>query len=158
MISFDIIKLGKLLYDLFQSSNKKKIYISFTTIPSRINGIKPILNSFINQTVPVEKIFLCIPKYSIREQVSYEIPSFMYDEPYKTKVEIIHCDDFGPATKLLGSINNVRNSDLIIILDDDRITNPNTVELLLKGHNTHPSDIIYLHGTYQKLPEIIPWG
>ena len=39
-----------------------KIIVSFSTIPTRINDIEPVLKSLNNQTLKPDKIYLNIPK------------------------------------------------------------------------------------------------
>ena len=77
------------------------IYISISTIPSRIKSIDKTINSLLSQTLKPDKIFVNIPnkykrfKNNIEEK---DIPNF------SNEVEITRCEDFGPGTKLLGSL------------------------------------------------------
>ena len=42
-----------------------------------------------------------------------------------SRVEITRCEDCGPGTKLLGSLDKLQKFDLVIILDDDHIYHKN---------------------------------
>ena len=95
------------------------IYVSLTTIPQRIKSIKKSIDSLINQTQKPDKIFINIPtKYRRFSETIQDdqIPKFSNDS-----VEIIRCDDFGPGTKLLGSLEKLSKNSLVILADDDNI-------------------------------------
>ena len=95
------------------------IYVSLSTIPSRIKNIDKSIESLLNQSKKPDKIFINIPnKYKRFAEVinEKEIPKFN-----SNIVEITRCDDFGPGTKLLGSLNKLRKNSLIILADDDNI-------------------------------------
>ena len=95
------------------------IYVSLSTIPSRIKNISKSIESLLNQSLKADKIFINIPhKYKRFDQIINEkdIPKFNNDI-----VEITRCDDFGPGTKLLGSLGKLKKNSLIILADDDNI-------------------------------------
>ena len=101
-----------------------------STIPSRVENIKDILDNINNQTLKPNKIFLNIPyKY---KRFSNQI---INDEDLKKiKIEnliIRRCEDYGPGTKIMGSINEIRNFDCVILLDDDHLYDKNICELFL---------------------------
>ena len=94
------------------------IYISITTIPSRIKSINKTIDSLVNQTLKPDKIFVNIPlEYKrFKNQIEDdEIPSL------PDIVEVTRCEDFGPGTKLLGSLNKIKKNSLLILADDDHI-------------------------------------
>ncbi len=95
------------------------IYISLSTIPSRIKNLYKSVNSLLSQSQKPDKIFINIPmKYKrFAEKISDEqIPKFNNDV-----VEIIRCEDYGPGTKLLGSLNKFEKNSLVILADDDNV-------------------------------------
>ena len=95
------------------------IYISLTTIPKRLKNLKKSIDSLLNQTYKPNKIFINIPSRYKRFKETIEdkdIPRF--DNPI---VEITRCEDFGPGTKLLGSLDKFEKNSLIILADDDHI-------------------------------------
>ena len=60
-----------------QTMNNQRLVISLTTTPSRIEGINKVLESLLNQSVKPNKVYLCFPYFSIRENIGYPIfPSF----------------------------------------------------------------------------------
>lgn len=150
------------LKDKYHKKNDK-IYISLTTIPSRVNELEPILDSILDQTHNIEKILLNIPKYSLRFKTKYKIPIYLNKEKYINKLVIIECEDYGPGTKLLGCLkyfSNMTNKKniYIIIIDDDRILNKNLVSHLYSNQIKNKNCIIANKGSNQELPVKIPWG
>ncbi len=95
------------------------IYVSLTTIPKRLKNINKSIESLLMQTLKPDKIFINIPnKYKRFEQniEKSEIPNFK-----DSRIEVNRCEDFGPGTKLLGSLNKFKNDSLIVLADDDHI-------------------------------------
>ena len=79
------------------------IYVSLTIIPERIKNLDKTVNSLLLQKKKPDKIFINIPKKYLRFNNiirNEQIPQFNSD-----KVEVVRCDDYGPGTKLLGSLN-----------------------------------------------------
>ena len=86
--------------------------VSMSTIPSRVENIKDILDNINNQTLKPNKIFLNIP-YEYKRFSNQKIND---EDLKKIKIEnlvIRRCEDYGPGTKIMGSINEIRNLNLI---------------------------------------------
>ena len=78
------------------------IYISISTIPQRIKNLNESVKSLLNQTKPPDKIFINIPyKYKRFNDIVYDaqIPKVSVN-----RIEITRCEDCGPGTNLLGSL------------------------------------------------------
>jgi len=102
---------------------------SLTTIPSRIREVSLTIDSLINQTKKPEKIFLNIPyKY---ERFPEQVISTEYLEKLRNlkNLEITRCEDFGPGTKLLGSINNLEKYSHVVLVDDDHVYQKDMFEI-----------------------------
>ena len=104
--------------------NEIKFCVSMSTIPSRIKGIHKILDNIENQTLKPEKIFLNIPidfnrfkneKINDEDIISLE----------RKNLIIKRCEDFGPGTKIMGSIEDIKEYDCVIIIDDDHLYDEN---------------------------------
>ena len=106
--------------------------ISISTIPSRINNINDVIKSINNQTVKPDQIFLNIP-YEYKRFPNEKMSENQLNNIVLDNLEIIRCKDFGPGTKILGAINNIRNYDFVLLLDDDHIYNKNVCEIMLKA-------------------------
>ena len=106
--------------------------VSMSTIPSRIGKISEIIDNLNKQTLKPEKIYLNIPyKYQrFPDQTINE--KDLINLNYKN-LEINRCEDFGPGTKIMGSIEKVRNYDCVILLDDDHLYDENMCHFFLKA-------------------------
>ena len=106
--------------------------VSMSTIPSRIEKISEIIDNLNKQTLKPEKIYLNIPyKYQrFPDQTINEKDLIKLN--YKN-LEINRCEDFGPGTKIMGSIEKVRNYDCVILLDDDHLYDENMCHFFLKA-------------------------
>ena len=108
-----------------------------STIPSRVKNINDILENINNQTLKPNKIFLNVPlKYNrFKNEIISEKD---LDGIIKENVEIIRCKDYGPGTKIMGSIDKVRNYDCVILLDDDHIYDKNICKIFLEAFKKEP--------------------
>ena len=95
------------------------IYVSLSTIPQRVKSLKKSVESLLNQSLKPDKIFINIPyKYKRFSDVVNETDIPKFDNH---TVEITRCEDCGPGTKLLGSLNKLKKNSLLILADDDNI-------------------------------------
>ena len=121
---------------LYKKLNIKdyKVYIGLTTIPSRINILINNLKHFVNtQNVEYEKILVTLPKKYKRFKNNITNETINKLKSIK-KVEIINIEnDLGPASKYLGPLMNgyIKDEDILIIIDDDRIYNENLIKNLI---------------------------
>lgn len=131
-----------------------KIYVALTTIPSRAtkNILLDNINNLLNmQTIPIDKIFITIPKkYNRFKEVIPE--SIITILESNDKIELIHIEeDLGPASKYLGPLihkyNEIENN-LLVIIDDDRIYNKNLIKHFLIAHNSYP-DTKFITGQWK---------
>lgn len=121
------------------------IYVSLTTIPQRIKNLSKTINSLLAQTKKIDKIFINIPLRYLRfkEDIkNQEIPKFD-----NNKIEIVRCEDFGPGTKLLGSLKKIKKNSLVILVDDDNAYANYMVEKFFYFYNKAPTNAysFYVH-------------
>ena len=89
------------------------IYISISTIPPRLKNLNESVRSLLNQTRKPDKIFINIPyKYKRFSETieDNQIPKFD-----SSIVEVTRCEDCGPGTKLLGSLNKLEKNSIALI-------------------------------------------
>ncbi len=120
------------------------IYLSLTTIPERLKNVNKTIDSLIKQSLSPDKIFLNIPKKYNRFKINIndnEIPNF------SEKVQITRSDDYGPGTKLLGSLDKIPENSLLILVDDDHIYDNYMVETFNKFYEKYPNNAhsFYVH-------------
>ena len=126
----DLIKLDQKYWLKPRVSTNHRVVISLTTIPIRINDIYYTINSLLDQSHRVDQINICIPYYMKRTGLPYIVPDYLKN---LQNVKIINCQDFGPITKLLPTLNLENNPDTkIIYIDDDRIYSYTSIETLVK--------------------------
>ena len=93
------------------------IYVSLSTIPQRLKNLNKSVQSLLKQTRKPDKIFINIRfKYKRFSETieDSQIPKFNTSD-----VEVTRCEDCGPGTKLLGSLNKFKKNSLVILADDD---------------------------------------
>ena len=113
---------------------------SLTTIPSRIREVSLTIDSLIKQTKKPEKIFLNIPyKY---ERFPEQVISTEYLEKFSNikNLEVVRCDDFGPGTKLLGSINSLEKYSHVALVDEDHIYQKDMFEIFFNESLKNPKN------------------
>ena len=103
--------------------DNRRVIASLSTVPDRINNLRPTIQSLLKQTRPPDEIVLAIPEFSIREQRPYVVPEYLLRLP---RVRVLRCrEDWGPATKFIGAIQDElaagRENTLIMVVDDDRV-------------------------------------
>ena len=121
------------------------IYISISTIPQRLKYLKESVNSLLNQTRKPDKIFVNVPyKYKrFRETIEdNQIPKFD-----SSIVEVTRCEDCGPGTKLLGSLNKLEKNSLLILADDDHTYEDYMIEKFFYFYSKAPNNAysFYVH-------------
>ena len=101
--------------------------VSLTTIPPRFSTLKKTLESIRSQKKKPDKIFLNIPNNFKRfSNISFDFNDLT--KRYKN-LKINSCEDYGPGTKLLGSLNEILNYDFVVLIDDDHIYKNEMLEI-----------------------------
>ena len=121
------------------------IYVSLTTIPERVKDLNKSVQSLLKQSKKPDKIFINIPiKYKRfpSEIKNEEIPNFN-----NNLVEINRCEDFGPGTKLLGSVKKIKKNSLLILADDDHIYEDYMIDKFYEFYTKSPQNAysFYVH-------------
>ena len=121
------------------------IYISISTIPSRIQNLNKSVQSLLKQTRKPDKIFINIPyKYRRFSEIikDNQIPKFD-----SSIIEVTRCEDCGPGTKLLGSLNKFKKNSLVILADDDHIYEDYMIEKFFYFYSRAPNNAysFYVH-------------
>ena len=121
------------------------IYVSLSTIPQRLKNLNKSVESLLKQTRKPDKIFINIPfKYKRFPETIDEsqIPKFNISE-----VEITRCEDYGPGTKLLGSLNKFKKDSLVILADDDHTYEDYMIDKFFHFYSKAPDNAysFYVH-------------
>lgn len=124
----------------------ERIVVSLSTIPSRIDHLRPVLNSLLDQAEPADRIVLALPKHSAREGRAYPSPQ---DVAVPGGVDILPCDDLGPATKLLPALA-AEPGAAIVVVDDDVVYPRHFIATLLAAHRQNPRAAVGYRGVKLK--------
>src|SRR6266487_4707029 len=116
-----------------RKSDRHRVIASLSTVPDRINNLRPTIRSLLKQTRPPDEIVLAIPEFSVRERRPYVVPKYILRLP---RMRVLHCRrDWGPATKFIPIVREElgadRGSTLIMVVDDDRVYPRDALETYL---------------------------
>lgn len=123
-------------YDLkkldFSCNDSLGTVVSFTTVPQRINRIKPTIVSLMRQKMKPGSI-----EINLSEELfsGCKIPDFL------TSIDCVKIfwqkNDYGPATKLIHTIERYKDTDKrIIIVDDDMYYSDNLISDLVDADDS----------------------
>jgi hypothetical protein len=115
-----------------------RVIASLTTLPSRINLIRPMLISILDQTYPVDAIHINIPLVCKRTKEEYVIPKWLESFP---KLEIFRTEDYGSITKVAPTF--FREKCYIWSVDDDIAYPSYTLQKLIDKHDGN--SIVYYY-------------
>lgn len=119
------------------------VIVSFTSLPSRLPLIQPMLQSVLIQDPQPDKIILWLSTRAKREpditMTLDKVPDCIRQLP----IEIRFTEDYGPHTKLLPSILAFDDPETrIITVDDDTIYPQTWLHTLLQYSNLYPNSAI----------------
>jgi hypothetical protein len=129
---------------------QEPVFVSLTTLPSRIEHIRPSIESLLAGFRVPDRILIALPSVAFRERSTYVVPSFLADRAvFGHRVEIVNCGrDWGPGTKLIGSLPRVPPTSYLVIADDDVAYRPQFLANLIDAQQAdHTSS--FSHYTYR---------
>jgi hypothetical protein len=140
-----------------RTPDNRRVIASLSTVPDRINNLRPTIRSLLKQTRPPDEIVLAIPEFSIREQRPYVVPEYILRLP---RVRVLHCRrDWGPATKFIPIVREElatgRGDTLIMVVDDDRVYPRDAVETYLHYSRQMPEAALCFRGA--AMPRTLDW-
>ncbi|KAJ1446438.1 hypothetical protein M885DRAFT_546527 [Pelagophyceae sp. CCMP2097] len=125
--------------------NRTRLIVSLTTLPGRIEQIRPVLETLLSQTLAPDEIIVAVPLKASRLGET-RVPPWLAAMP---RVRVLRPEmDFGPATKLVAALRESLDraaaarlrGDLegevfelatrIVVVDDDTLYSPRLVESL----------------------------
>src|SRR3954470_22958596 len=137
--------------------DNRRVIVSLSTVPDRINNFSPTIRSLLNQTRLPDEMGLAISEFSIREQRPYVVPKYISCWP---RVRVLRCaEDWGPATKFIGAIQDEltagRQNSLIMVVDDDRLYPRDAIETYLYYNEQLPDAALCFRGP--AMPSTLDW-
>lgn len=130
-------------FPLNDKTREKKVIVSLTSFPDRIEAVQYAIKSLMLQTYKPDKIILWLAEEQFSE---HTIP----DELIKLKeygLEIRFCPDIKSHKKYYYVMQEYKN-DLVITYDDDIIYEHNSIKKLIKYHIKYPNCIICNRGMH----------
>lgn len=122
-----------------------KIVVSFTTSPSRLYRVEPVIKSMLEQDYEVSSIEINLPdKYKNKED--YVIPDFLDSKSLNPKVSVVRTGrDIGPSSKVIPTLVRYKDTPnvYVVSIDDDHIYPKNVVSTLVKGLHLYGPNAIY---------------
>ncbi len=146
-----------------------KIIVSVTTIPTRIKGLKRLVETLSSSTIKPDKIVFTITnKYKLFgdsiEHIEHINTLFKKEiAEGLVYINLIDIDkeeynDYGPCNKWIGAYEYVKKNEFIdqfendnyavVVLDDDVVYHNNFIELLVNKHNLNKRSIITGYHSY----------
>ena len=135
----------------------RRVIASLSTVPDRIDNLRPTIRSLLKQTRPPDEIVLAIPEFSVRERRPYVVPKHISRLP---RVRVLRCrEDWGPATKFIAAIQDElamgRENTLIMVVDDDRLYPRDALETYLHYNEQLPDAALCFRGA--AMPRNLDW-
>lgn len=121
-----------------------RVIVSLTAIPPRFPYLDGVLGSMLSQTLAPEAIYLHIPQAYRRDSFNPATPPVVPTGVTLNRV----ARDFGPATKILPTVQMYRDQDVLLFFcDDDKVYDPNTLERFAAAATARPDSVIVEEGS-----------
>jgi len=121
-------------YEAINKMDHSSVYVSLSTIPSRFKNIKKTILSLLRQTVLPKKIIVNIPvvykrfKDTVKEKDIEKLKRVC-----GPMVHVHRTNDYGPGTKLLGALEIIPSDSYVLLVDDDIMYHPETLETFIES-------------------------
>lgn len=126
------------------SSNHKKLIVSLTTFPARIDIVPLVIESIFLQSVQPDKVILWLAESQFSSEK--KLPSKLLEQK-KRGLEIKFCEDLKPHKKYYYTLKKYPD-DIIITLDDDVFYPPFLLKTLYDLYKEYPNCISCTRGHY----------
>ena len=117
-----------------------RVVVSLTSMPENVEHLKETIDTLINQTYPIDAIYINLPKKNKRTNEVYpDFPLWLDNKKYNIVKKHVLPRDYGPLSKLMGALLVEKDpSTIIITVDDDKLYAPNLVEKLVWNSLNNP--------------------
>jgi hypothetical protein len=117
-----------------------RVVATLSSFRGRVQNSEPTLRSLLDQSFPLSKIYISVPKTVHRIDSDGELPAFI-EELHQSSggiVTMLEPVDFGPSTKLLGALMVEKDPDTILVTVDDDVVYHEDAIMALVAVITHP--------------------
>lgn len=124
-------------YNKLPEASYGRIVISFSADPTKLNKLKPFINSILDQTVKVNLIAMIIPDDG--KDINYLIPDYI-----KNVAVVFHAGrGYGKGTKIIPMLLREKECDTTIItLDENIVYGQNFIYSLVEESKKYPDSIL----------------
>ena len=124
-------------YSKLPKASEGRVVISFSADPTKLNKLKPFINSILDQTVKVDLIVMIIPDDG--RYVNYVIPDYI-----KRSVVVFHAGKgYGKGTKIIPMLLREKECNTTIIsLNENIVYGQDFIYCLLEESNNYPNSIL----------------
>jgi len=141
--------------EYFNDNIKVRVVVSLTTSPKRLEKVEKILDNIVNQIRKPDRIILNVPYIFKRDGTQYnqDILNNLSNK-YGEILLINRCEDRGPITKLIPTLDLEKDPNTyIILIDDDIIYEKDLIEKLVDEYKKN-SEIIIANNIFTPLENI----
>lgn len=136
VISFNIYYYRNFFFNYWKKYQirNEQVVISLSTTPYRIHDMEEVIQDLLKQNIKLDGIYLNVPYKFLRDNIDYTLPNWLAKYP---QIKVVRSQDYGPATKLLGTLEQIplEAETIIITVDDDTFYPHNlALELAYKAH------------------------
>jgi len=135
---------------------RTELIISLTTYNKRIHDVHLVIESIAQQTIKPNRLILWLDK----DEFTVESIPIILHKQIKRGLEVKFCPDYRSYKKLIPTLQQFPDADVITI-DDDVLYPHDMVEALIKEHQRYPQCIIANRENqilFNKNGEIKPYG
>lgn len=119
--------------DVLPEPKFSRIVVSFTTTKKRLNKIKPMINSLLDQTIKVDAIYVTV------KGKNYTLPKYLKDVAIVLPIGR-YC---GKGTNIMTPLLREKECDTVIIgLDDNVVYGQDFIYSILDESQAHPDCVI----------------
>lgn len=126
-------------YETMKTLLSRKLIVSFTSYPARINSIPTVLESIYTQTYPADEIILWLAEDQFPNK-EHDLPVDLQQLIMSQKLTVKWCDDLKPHKKYFYALQEYSDA-LIITIDDDLIYSPHTFGNLYQSYLLYPDAV-----------------
>lgn len=132
--AFRIIRANE--YQVLKENLNRKLIVSLTTYPARINSIHHVLQTIYDQTYPADQVVLWLAEeqFPHRDQ---DLPKHLCNLVSANKLKVCWCSDLKPHKKYFYALQEY-SEDLVVTIDDDLLYHPNLLWNLYVSYLEHP--------------------
>lgn len=117
--------------------NGTELIVSLTTYDKRIHDVHLVIESIVRQAIKPNRLLLWLNEKEFNLET---IPKILHRQ-IERGLEIRFCSNYRSYKKLIPTLQNFTNANVITI-DDDFLYPHDMIEILLKEHNNFPDYII----------------